>query len=111
MLRLLLSQMSTSLPNDVYSNLIQFPIVFVCCILVPILKTYCCKESRHKLVWRYDVLRHMICNVSTFVLEKGFRISLSKGMKVKGRKIYNDLMTVLQNIENDKNATTVRQLP
>lgn len=57
--------MTTSLPNDVYSNLIQIPLVFACCILLPVLKCYCVTENRPKQVWRYDVLRNCLCNLTS----------------------------------------------
>ena len=66
--------MSTSLPNDVYSNLIQIPLVFVCCIVLPVLKSYCVKENRPRQVWRYDVLRNFLCNLTSLAFILGVAI-------------------------------------
>lgn len=58
--------MTSSLPNDVYSNLLQIPLFLGCGMLVPAVKRYLLADSRAKLVWRYDVLRHMVCNMVAF---------------------------------------------
>lgn len=66
--------MQSSLPNDVYSNLIQVPLFLGCCVLVPVFKRALVSDNRRKQVWRYDVLRHMVCNVTAFAFILGIAI-------------------------------------
>ena len=62
--------MKSSLPNDIYSNLLQIPLFIGCTLVLPAIKRYFMVDLRRKPVWRYDVLRYMICNVIalTFIL-------------------------------------------
>ena len=62
--------MESSLPNDIYSNAMQIPLFIGCTLILPALKRYFIEDHRRKPVWRYDVLRYMICNAValTFIL-------------------------------------------
>ena len=58
-----------TIPNDVYANLIQFPILVASAIVIPAIKRNMCQtDIRCKPTWRYDVYKITVSNVVGFSL-------------------------------------------
>ena len=56
-----------TIPNDVYSNCIQLPVLVLSVFVLPSLKRNCCTEDRREnRTWRYDTYRVNTTNVFGF---------------------------------------------
>ena len=73
-----------SIPNDVYSNCIQIPILLVGVFVLPALKRNCCVEDhRGNTTWRYDTYRVTVTNLF------GFSLLLAIAMLFQGNDMVN----------------------
>ena len=73
-----------SIPNDVYSNCLQIPVIIACTWIIPSIKrNLCCNDQRDHKIWRYDVYRMCISNMV------GWSLLISIAMIFQGRDLLN----------------------